>query len=214
MFRRPGWTICPPPGRLAFAGLAFYKPGVRDSAQLSRWRDVQPRIEASGLGRAVISLFVIVTLVAIVGINLPGSALRSDLMRPGQPYLNALGLDQDWALFAPDPRRTAIGLDAVVRYEDGTTATWTIPNDDPVIGAYRDYRWRKWMENVIMPTSQSLWRGAALWAAREEARSDRREFDVTLVRREANLPAPGTTPARGPWTSQAFFQLRLAEPGQ
>jgi hypothetical protein len=187
---------------------------VRDSAQLSRWSDVQPRIESSGLGRAAISLFVVATLVAIVGTNLPASTLRSDLMSPGQPYLNALGLDQDWALFAPDPRRTVIGLEAVVRYEDGTTATWTIPNDDPIVGAYRDYRWRKWMENVIMPTSQTLWRGAALWAAREEASPQKREFDVTLVRREANLLAPGTTPLRAPWTTQAFFQLRLAGSSQ
>jgi hypothetical protein len=157
----------------------------------------------------VISAFVIVTLAAIVATNLPGSALRTDLLKPGQPYLDAVGLDQDWALFAPDPRRTAIGLRAIVRYDDGTSATWTIPQDDPVIGAYRDYRWRKWMENLIVGPNQALWRPAALWAAREEARPDRREFDVTLVRLEANLLAPGTKPLRGPWVAQAFFNLRL-----
>jgi hypothetical protein len=172
---------------------------------------VQQRVERSGVGRAAISVFVVVTLVGIVGINLPGSVLRTDLLKPGQPYLNAVGLDQDWALFAPDPRRTAIGLQAVVRYDDGTSATWTIPQDDPVIGTYRDYRWRKWMENVIMDLNRSLWRAAALWAAREEARTDRREFDVTLVRLEASLFAPGTTPIRGPWESQAFFNLRLTD---
>ncbi|HEY5197183.1 MAG TPA: hypothetical protein VIJ51_09175 [Solirubrobacteraceae bacterium] len=187
---------------------------MRPSAERSAWSDLQPRIESSGVGRIAISAFVIVTLVAIVAINLPGSNLRVDLLRPGQPYLNALGLDQDWALFAPDPRRQAIGLRAVVRYDDGTSATWTIPQDDPVIGTYRDYRWRKWMENVDMDANQSLWRPAALWAAREEARPDRREFDVTLVRLAANLLAPGTTPIRGPWQAQAFFNLRLTGPGQ
>jgi hypothetical protein len=187
---------------------------VRQPAQVSRWTDVQSRVESSGVGRVLISGFVIVTLIAIVGINLPASTLRSDVLKPGQPYLNALGLDQDWALFAPDPRRQAIGLRAVVRYDDGTSATWTIPNDDPVVGTYRDYRWRKWMENVIMDANQSLWRPAALWAAREEARPDKREFDVTLVRREANLLAPGTTPIRGPWQEQAFFNLKLTGPGQ
>jgi hypothetical protein len=186
---------------------------VRDSAKLARWSDLQPRIESSGIGRAVISVFVVVTVVAIVGTNLPGSTLRADLMSPGQPYLNALGLDQDWALFAPDPRREAIGLRAIVRYDDGTSATWTIPDDDPVIGTYRDYRWRKWMENVIMPTSQGLWRAAALWAAREEARSDKREFDVTLVRLTSSLMAPGTKPLRGPWVAEAFFNLRLTAAG-
>jgi len=185
---------------------------VRDSGQPSRWSDLQSRVESTGIGRAAISGFVVVTLVAIAAINLPGSALRADLMAPGQPYLNALGLDQNWALFAPDPRRTAIGLRAVVRYDDGTSATWTIPNDDPVIGTYRDYRWRKWMENVIMDANQALWRPAALWAAREEARPDRREFDVTLVRLEAILRPPGTAAIRGPWVSRAFFNLRLAGP--
>lgn len=187
---------------------------MRHSAQLSRWSDLQPRIESSGVGRVAISAFVIITLIAIVAINLPQSTLRVDLLKPGQPYLNALGLDQNWALFAPDPRRTAIGLRAVVRYDDGTSATWTIPNDDPVIGTYRDYRWRKWMENLIMDSNRSLWRPAALWAAREETRSDAGEFDVTLVRLEANLLAPGTTPIRGPWHAQAFFNLKLTGPGQ
>jgi hypothetical protein len=70
------------------------------------------------------------------------------------------------------------------------------------------------MENLIMPTSQPLWRPAALWAAREEAQPDKQEFDVTLVRLEANLLPPGTTPIRGPWQAQAFFNLRLAGPGQ
>jgi hypothetical protein len=187
---------------------------VRPSAQASRWSALSERIERSRVGRAAISGFVVVTLVAIGAINLPGSVLRVDLLKPGQPYLNAVGLDQDWALFAPDPRRTAIGLRAVVRYDDGTSATWTIPQDDPVIGAYRDYRWRKWMENVIMDSNRPLWRPAALWAAREEARPDKREFDVTLVRLDASLLAPGTTPIRGPWVAQAFYNLRLTGPGQ
>jgi len=154
----------------------------------------------------------VITVIAIGAVNLPGSALRADLMVPGQPFLNAVGLDQNWALFAPNPRRAAIGLRAVVRYEDGTSATWTIPNDDPVVGTYRDYRWRKWMENVFMDGNQALWRPAALWAAREEARPDRREFDVTLLRLEANLRPPGTTPIRGPWVRRAFFNLKLAGP--
>jgi hypothetical protein len=185
---------------------------VRDPGQASRWSDLQSRVESSRIGRAAISGFVVLTLVAIAAINLPSSALRADLLVAGQPYLNAIGLDQGWALFAPDPRREVIGLKAVVRYEDGTSATWTIPNDDPVVGTYRDYRWRKWMENVIMDENRGLWRPAALWAAREEARPDRREFDVTLVRLEASLRPPGMTPIRGPWVSRAFFNLRLAGP--
>jgi hypothetical protein len=185
---------------------------VRDPGQASRWSELQSRVESSRIGRAAISGFVVLTLVAIAAINLPSSALRADLMVAGQPYLNAIGLDQGWALFAPDPRREVIGLKAVVRYEDGTSATWTIPNDDPVVGTYRDYRWRKWMEYVIMDANQALWRPAALWAAREEARRDRPEFDVTLVRLEATLRPPGTRPIRGPWVSRAFFNLRLAGP--
>jgi hypothetical protein len=181
---------------------------------LERWSDLQERAEASEFGRGLISAFVLVTVGLVVATNLPSSPLRDRLMGPGQPYLNALGLDQSWAIFAPEPRKAAIDLRAVVRYDDGSTAAWRIPDDDPVIGTFRDYRWRKWLENVIADANQQLWRPAAIWVAAHEARPGRRAVQVTLIRRFATLQPPGQEPDRLPWRESTFYTLDITPPAR
>lgn len=173
----------------------------------------QQRLEESSFGRGLLSSLIVITLIAIVAINLPQSDLRRQLLRPGQPYLNALGLDQNWSLFAPDPRRVVLDVSATVSYDDGRTAPWTFPHDDALIGTYRDYRWRKWEENLISPdNSLALWRSAALWAAGQEERPGHAITTVSLIERFAALAPPGVTPSVGPTQQQVFYTLRLPIP--
>jgi hypothetical protein len=180
---------------------------------LEPWSHLQERAEATEFGRGLISAFLVVLVGLVVATNLPASPLRDKLMGPGQGYLNALGLDQSWAIFAPEPREASIGLRAVVRYDDGSTQTWQIPNDDPVIGTFRDYRWRKWMENVIADANQQLWRPAAIWVAAHETRPGRRAVQVTLTRRFATLQPPGRNPSQLPWQDKLFYTLNITGGG-
>ncbi len=176
---------------------------------LKRWSSIQERAESSEFGRGIISAFLVVLLGLIVATNLPASPLRDRLMGSGQAYLNALGLDQSWAIFAPEPREASIDLRAVVRYDDGSTRTWRIPQDDPFIGTFRDYRWRKWMENLIADADQQLWRPAAIWIATQEARPGRRAVQVTLTRRFGALQRPGVSPSQLPWQEKLFYTLNI-----
>jgi predicted DCC family thiol-disulfide oxidoreductase YuxK len=173
----------------------------------------QQRFEQSPFGRGALSTVIVVSLIAIVAINLPGSDLRRQLLRPGQPYLNALGLDQNWSLFAPNPRRVVIDVSAAVTYDDGRVGQWTFPHDGALIGTYRDYRWRKWAENLISPDNAVLWRGAALWAASHESRVGHAVQQVALVERWAPLEPPGTTPSTGPLQRRVIYVLRLPSGG-
>ncbi len=174
----------------------------------------QQRLEESAAGRGMLSTLIVVTLIAIVAINLPQSELRRQLLRPGQPYLNALGVDQNWSLFAPDPRRVVIDVSASVAYDDGRSVRWSFPHDDAVIGTYRDYRWRKWEENLISPLNAApLWRSAALWAAGQETRSGHAVTGVSLIERFAPLAPPGVTPSVGPTQQRVFYRLRLPAAG-
>ena len=174
----------------------------------------QQRIEQSPVGRGILSTLIVITLIAIVAINLPGSALRSRLLRPAQPYLNALGLDQNWALFAPDPRQVVIDVSALVSYEDGARRIWRFPHDGALIGAYRDYRWRKWAENLIDPANgAALWRPAALWAAAREERPAHQVTEVRLVERYHAIAPPGVSPSAGRELTRVFFTLRLGQFG-
>lgn len=157
---------------------------------LSSGASLLERAEATTLGRVVISVVVMVTLLAVVVTNLPDSALRQSLSKKTQPYLNAIGLDQNWGVFAPDPRREVIGLRATINYRDGSTGTWTPPVRDDLVGEYSDYRWQKFMENVIGEGGPGLLtEGTATWVARE--RRDGRPTQVSLNRRFAALPPPG-----------------------
>jgi hypothetical protein len=156
----------------------------------------------------VLSVLILITLIAIVAINLPNSDLRTIAMRPGQPYLNALGLDQAWGVFAPDPRRAVIDVSAFVTYDDGRVAQWSLPRNGALLGSYTDYRWGKWEEFLIQPrVGSSLWLSAAQWAASREFRPGHAIKRVVLVERYRQLAPPGVKPSIGPTRRQVFYSL-------
>lgn len=153
---------------------------------------LQERLETSTGGRTLISAFLIVTLLAVLVTNLPDSQLRRTLSEKTQPYLNAIGLDQNWGVFAPDPRREAIGMKARIAYADGTTESWEPPVRNDLFGEYSDYRWQKYMENVINDgVGGTLSKRTALWVARNERSRAEAPARVALIKRFAALPPPG-----------------------
>ena len=173
---------------------------------------LQERFEASELGRILISAWLIVTIVVVVAINVPSdSYLREKILSFGKPYLNAVGLDQNWRVFAADPRHVSLDLRARVSYADGTSGVWRLPRGSAVLGNYWDYRWRKWMENAVQESRRDqLWRPAALFVARQERRRGRRPVKVTLIRRTRPLYPPGAPgPDRGRWEARPYYTLRL-----
>lgn len=175
---------------------------------------IQERFEARRAGRLLISGFLLATLAAVIVTNLPESRLRGEAMSLAGPYLVATGMDQDWRVFAPDPRRSSIELRAEVAYADGHTAVWRPPAGDDLVGATWDYRWLKWVENSIQDVrSNTLWRPAARFVAGEMSRPGTRVTSVTLVRRWRDLPRPGATGRAPRWKSYAFYDLPMGDRG-
>jgi len=170
---------------------------------------LQQRLETHWVGRALISAFLLVTLASILVTNLTESRLKYDLSLRSQPYLQALGLDQGWGVFAPDPRRHVSYLSAKVKYADGSTGTWDPPRGGPLVGVYWDNRWRKWEEFAVSDQLRGLWQPAALYVARQENRPGRRPVEVTLVRRLAVLFPPGTPTPRAPFEEQPYYRLKV-----
>ena len=118
----------------------------------------------------VISLFVLATLVTILTANLPPSRLQVDLLKADHPYLYGADLEQNWGVFAPDPRQQTVDVLALVTFADGSTETWQVPRRNPVVGEYIDYRWLKWTEWVVSPAYPELAKPTALYAARRSKR--------------------------------------------
>ncbi len=165
---------------------------------------MQERLESSAAGRVLISVFLVVTVLAVAFWNLPPSELKRQGLRPLAPYVRATGLDQNWGVFAPNPRQQTLEMVARVQYADGTQGTWRLPSGNALFGAYWDYRWRKWMEWASNDAYPQLRDPAAQFVLREERGAGRRPVQVELFRRTADLPAPGYKPRQLPWRSEQF----------
>ena len=92
----------------------------------ARRRSLQERFESTALGRIVISIFLLVTFVALLTANLPESRLQELLLKADHP------LSTGWArpgvgVSAPDPRSQTINVTADVRPRTGRTRRGTSP---------------------------------------------------------------------------------------
>lgn len=173
---------------------------------------MQERLEASRGGRTAISVFVVITIVSVLIWNLPSSALRKEGIKLAGPYIRAAGLDQNWGVFSPDPRRHSLELVALVQYADGTEHTFSVPRGGRLVGSYWDYRWQKWAEWTSTDSHEPLWGPAAAWFARKARAEGGHPVRVTLVRRwRATLP-PGPGPSRGDWHEYAYYTYDVPGP--
>lgn len=170
---------------------------------------MQERLEASRAGRAAISIFAAVTIVSVVVWNLPSSAIKEEAFKFAGPYVRAAGLDQNWGVFAPDPRRHTLEVVARIQYADGTEKTLSVPRGGRLAGGYWDYRWRKWAEWTSTDSRDFLWRPAAAWFARRAGEAGGQPVRVTLVRRWRETLPPGPGPGRGEWQEYAYYTYEV-----
>jgi hypothetical protein len=172
---------------------------------------LQERFERTRAGRVLISLFLVVTLLTILTANLPASRLQDVLMKPDHTYLYGAGLDQNWGVFAPDPRSVTVDLRALVTFADGSQATWQVPRRNNVVGEYIDYRWLKWAEWTVQPAYSNLYRPAAIYAARRLATGGRVPVRVSLIDRSHPISPPGEIPDVEPVGDRTFYTLPITE---
>ena len=172
-------------------------------------RGIQERLESSDWGRSLLSVFIGIVLGMLLVIQLPGSHLRSEAVDIVNPLANATGLDQDWAVFAPEPRKLSIDLVANISYADGSRRRWRIPRSNNFFGIYWDYRWIKYMEHVNRDVGRFLWVPFARWVAREK-RGGSPITRVELIRRWSDLNPPGPGPDQSPWHEYKFFSAPVS----
>ena len=177
-------------------------------------RSLQQRLEDSDLGRAVLSALIALTVIGFVLTNMPQSELKRVSAPVVRPYIDATGLDQNWEVFAPNPRSIALKFHARITYDDGESVTWQLPRGGRIVGHYRFYRWQKWMEYVRADDyADTLWEPTALWLARTYQEPDRGVTEVTLIRRWYDIPAPGSGAEPPPYNEYEFFVCDVADGG-
>jgi hypothetical protein len=167
---------------------------------------VGERFEASLAGRVLLTVLIAVLGVSVLIWNMPPGKPR-DAMRPAAAHvLHPIGLDQDWALFAPDPRAFSVGVYARVTYADGRTRVRVPPHNGHLLSPYRTYRWQKYVERLRADDYQSLWEPTARWIAREAGPGVR---SVVLVRTFRDTVVPGSGEKRAARGEFAFYTLDL-----
>lgn len=163
------------------------------------------------MGRALLSVFFVVVLGSVVVWNIPDSGLKSATVGAVRPFVEVVGLDQNWSVFAPNPRRMTLDLSARIDFADGSSTTWQLPlHADPILTPYRTYRWQKWMEHVRSDENTGLWDPAAKWLAERYA-DEGTVVQVTLIRHWYDTPPPGESGERPAWNEYAFHTY--APPG-
>jgi hypothetical protein len=157
-------------------------------------------------GQAILTAFIVVTLVSVAAANLPDSPLRRLLDTFAQPYRNLVGLNQGWDVFAPNPPRQSRFFEAVLAHEDGSATKWRFPRGAPALDAVWDDRWRKLAEN--QGETPGLWEQTASWLARREFERGRPVRAVTLIAWWRDLKPPGVKPETGQWQSNVYYVWR------
>jgi hypothetical protein len=168
-----------------------------------RWGE---RLEQSPAAQGVLTIAMAAVMGSVVLWNLPAGRPH-DAVRPVVgPVVQGLGLEQDWALFAPDPRGYSVGVYATITHRDGRVETWVPPHNGLLLAPYRTYRWQKYVERLRADDYGNLWEPTARWIARQHG-SD--VTKVVLTRTFQDAQAPGS---RGPRPSPGrydFYTLDL-----
>jgi len=164
----------------------------------SRLRSIttlQERFEASRAGKAVISgLILVIVLVGVVW-NLPDSPIKRLVSPVAKPVAVPTGLDQGWAMYAPNPSRRIDTIEVQVAMANGENRVWTM---QPGAKGVSDVGWDRWM---VMRYSAVLDANVrpdlARWVAREITGPGERAVAVSMVLRTETLQAPDEPAAEG-----------------
>jgi hypothetical protein len=168
---------------------------------------IQERLESSAVGEAIISVVVVTVLLIGAVWSLPNSAIQRSIAPSIRPAALALGLDQNWRVFAPNPPRASTSIEVHVLVEgDAKPRTWRPPHGNPLYGQYSWYRWHKLKESVLTPSSGLDRREFVRWVLRDITRPTDHPTYVEIVERIDTLPPPGSSA-----TSKRSYRLIYRE---
>ncbi len=157
------------------------------------------------LGRVILSLLAAGAVYFLVVWNLPDSELR-DQLRPGLATpIRTAGIAQDWGVFAPNPVSTSYRVVADIEFADGSSERYEFPGGDPWIGAYREFRWRKYQSRVRRDENRPRWKPTTDWIEAQYA--DGSVETISLVMRSKPVPEPGKNEVTE-WEEEELFVAR------
>jgi hypothetical protein len=165
-----------------------------------QWRSLALRI--------AINSFIAFHIAAITSLGLPiPFEPKFPFLKAIAPYLNFVGLWQNWKMFAPQPVSDDIELFAVLDWRDGHREILALPGRALAPSFAVGAEWTKWERFLNLDSFAYLRRDAALWIARRIDPGGTRLHQVTLVERIRPVPIPGQTATTIPATTRQLYVL-------
>ena len=151
------------------------------------------------------SMLMVAFIAFLVLWNLPDGQPSQDVSPVVSPVVYALGMEQYWQLFAPDPADQSLELHARISFADKRIKLVPLPHFGILFGPYRSYRWEKLETNVCYNEDKGLLEAASWWFARQEGPEVR---TVALKCAAQPVEPPGST-GRPP-APQVWYPYTLA----
>ncbi|GLZ56082.1 hypothetical protein [Actinomycetospora sp. NBRC 106378] len=181
-----------------------------DSATMGRKEPWSVRLERTRRGRIAISVFLVVLVGSLLVINAPASATKRGLMTVVAPVLSALGMEQGWGVFAPNPRGFSLEVEAHIQQVDGSQRIVPIESGRG-LDEYWTYRWQRWADRLANgPDNVAMWDPFCRYLADQDRAAGGKPVRVALVNRRSDTLPPGDGPARGPAVYREFFAIGVA----
>jgi len=169
-----------------------------------RWGE---RLEQNPAVQGVLTILMLAVLLCVVFWNLPAGRPREATRPLSGTVVQGLGLEQDWALFAPNPRAYTVGVYATITHDDGRVERWVPPHNGLFLAPYRTYRWQKYVERVRGDDYAGLWEPTARWLARKFGPGVTK---VVLTRTFQEAKVPGSKGPRASTQRFDFYTLDVA----
>jgi hypothetical protein len=195
--------------------MAAPDPTNADGERESRGRRLgglsDPRTLRDLGGLFVVNLFIVFHVAAFLAWCLPiQSLIVTNFKERIKSYMLASSLFQSWDMFAPDPLRLNLRVDAEITFRDGETRTWYFPRMDELgfVDRYFKERYRKYATEYLRADGyEALRPDAARYVARLHNQPENPPVTVTLYRSWSQMqrPAPDGSYRADPWTRVSFF---------
>ncbi len=159
------------------------------------------RLERRWWGRRLVSLFIVWHLFAMAIWLLPSSSTGGGytplvgLFAPVvRPYMMGTAFAQSWNMFAPNPDKTDVYLEARITYADGEKRAWFFPRMVHMgyVRRYQEERWRKMVEVATHGNAATVGPALARYAARvNSADAQNPPVSVEMIQHTRTVPPPG-----------------------
>jgi hypothetical protein len=183
---------------------------VKSSERSSRWSverpsTLQQRFEQSLVGEAVIYGLIAVVLLIAIAWNMPDSAIKERIKPTLTPLAAAVGLEQSWMMFAPDPTRLDSNVEVYVTMDDGSVRSWTFDRDRLSNGM----TWGHWQKVKNAVAGKPVTRaGFAHWVVDEVTEPHEKPVRVRVISHREWLPVAGVR-GDGEFTMRTLYDETL-----